>query len=80
MRDKNQELIIEGEVEISDREKEFILGEGQWMMRQLVWKEKFPQVPTYRGQVRIMATKQIMDMIDEADRITNSLMDELKDD
>ena len=62
LRDKSQEMAIEGVVEISEREKQFMLGEGQWMIRELIWKEKYPRVNTHQGQLRAIATQQMLEM------------------
>lgn len=63
LRDKNRALLIEGEIEISKREKEFLLGEGQWMLQELAWKEKFPHAVTYQGQLRTIATPNMLEMV-----------------
>lgn len=77
LRDKNKRMVIEGEIEVSDREKDFMLGEGQWMIRELVWKEKFPQIKTYRGQVRTIASRQTSEIANEVNRIAQSWSEEL---
>ena len=63
LRDKNKVMLIEGEIEISKREREFLLGEGQWMLLELAWREKFPQAVTYQGQLRTIATPEMRKMI-----------------
>ena len=82
LRDRSREMIIEGEVELSNSEKEFILGEGNWMIQELIWKEKYPHVRTYRGQVRVIATQETLQMIkevrDTAGNWIQSLTDELR--
>ena len=77
LRDKSKEMVIEGEVEISDREKEFMLGEGQWMIQELVWKEKFPNIQTYQGQVRAIATSQTLEMVREVMNTSKAWIAEL---
>ena len=38
LRDKRREMTIEGEIEVSAREKEFLLGDGRWMVQELAWR------------------------------------------
>lgn len=71
LRNKNLAMTIEGEIEISDREKAFILNDGKWMIKELVWKEKFPQIATHRGRLSGIATAQIIQM----NREVNSTVD-----
>ena len=68
LRDKNRALLIEGEIEISKREKKFLLGEGQWMLRELAWTDKFPHAVTYQGQLRTIATPTMLEMVKVVDK------------
>lgn len=77
LRDKNRGMIIEGEIEISNREKEFLLGEGQWMIRELAWKAKFPHLNTHQGQLRAIATPEMLESIEEVNNIAQSWLADL---
>ena len=63
LRDKSKTMTIEGEVVFSDREKNFMLNDGHWMIRELTWKEMFPQIKTYRGQVFSVSDRSIIEKI-----------------
>ena len=68
LRDKRREMTIEGEIEVSAREKEFLLGDGRWMVQELAWRELFPQVATHQGKVRTIATQRTIEMEEEVSR------------
>ena len=78
LRDKNKKMIIEGEIEVSPREKEFILGEGQWMVRELAWKEKFPHLKTHQGQLRAIASPEMIEMVKQIDIIANQWLQDIE--
>ena len=61
LRDRSREMTIAGRVEISEREKSYILGDGQWMTFELAWKQLFPNVRTRRGQLLGVATTEDLD-------------------
>ena len=51
LRDRSSDMRISGQVEISDREKSYLLGDGKWMTLELAWKQLYPHVQTRRGQL-----------------------------
>ena len=58
LRDRSRELRISARVEISEREKRYLLGEGHWMTLELAWSQLFPQQRTRRGQLLGVATQE----------------------
>ena len=79
LRDKNSQMTIEGEIEISEREKDFLTGDGHWMIRELVWKELYPQVATHQGRIRGIASQRILEMDREVQRRTTDRRQRLED-
>ena len=79
LRNKNEDMVIEGEVEISEREKTFLIGEGSWMMRELAWKELYPQVATHQGQVRTVVTPRTLEMEKQVEHTVSRWNERLKD-
>lgn len=73
LRDKSHAMTIEGEVEISDGEKQFIVNDGQWMVRELVWKARHPHVPTYRGRVSGILTPDLLKKSQEVEQVAIAL-------
>ena len=49
---------ISAQVEISEREKNYLLGDGHWMTLELAWKQLFPTIRTRRGQLARVATAE----------------------
>ena len=60
IRDRTKPTIIEARVQVSEKEKHFILGSGRWMLTELAWKTLFPNIPTHMGQVRAVVTSDII--------------------
>ncbi len=59
---------IEARVEISERERSYLLGDGLWMTLELAWKQLYPAVPTRRGQLAGVASA---DHLEKAQRVQN---------
>lgn len=77
LRDKTKTLTIEGEVVLSDREKDFLLNDGRWMIRELIWKEIYPQITTYRGQVFSVSDRSIIEKIQQVESVATARLTEL---
>ncbi len=60
IRDRSKPTVIEGRIQITEKEKQFILGAGQWMIQELAWRTLFPNIPTYMGQVRAVVTRDVL--------------------
>ena len=59
LRNRSKPLHVAGAVEVSDREKQFLLNDGAWMLADLIWKDTYPQIPIHNGQIRTIATPDI---------------------
>lgn len=78
MRDQTKPTIIAGQIELSDRERTYMLGEGQWMVKELVWKERYPQIPTHRGEVIAIVSAVLQKQITEVEALAEDKMTELR--
>lgn len=82
LRDRNSEMRISGQVEISERERRYLLGDGQWMTVELAWRQLYPQVQTRRGQILGIATREHLEMVQRvhsrAAELQAKLREELK--
>lgn len=74
LRNKNEPLRVVGAVEVSTREKKFLLNEGAWMLADLLWKDLYPQVPIHNGQIRTFATRETQKMIKDVHQRTTEAM------
>ena len=79
LRDKHAEMSIEGEVELSPREKDFLTGERAWLLQELAWKELFPEVVTHQGQIRAIATQRTLEMAKQVHETAESWRQKLDD-
>ena len=47
------------------------------MLRELAWKEKFPHAVTYQGQLRIIATPNMLEMVKVVDNTVQDWVEAL---
>ena len=78
LRDRRTRMSIDGEIEFSKREKEFLLGDGRWMVRELTWKHLYPDVTTHQGQLRTIPTPRVLDMERAVEVETGKLLKHLE--
>ena len=62
LRDRSREMTISARVEISEREKSYLLGPGHWMTLELAWKQLYPSVRTRRGQLVGVVSAENLEM------------------
>ena len=77
IRNQRHQLRIIGNIEISEREKKYLLGEGKWMIKELIWKEKYPNIPTFQGEVTAVVGGTLRDQIKDVEATTQERMQEL---
>ena len=82
LRNRSMEMRISARVEISEREKNYLLGAGKWMTLELAWKKLYPTVRTRRGQILGVATAEHLEMARHVQRhaaeLQKKLTEELK--
>ena len=82
LRNRSKEMRISAQVEISDREKNYLLGDGHWMTLELAWKQLYATVRTRRGRLVGVATaenlKKARHVEDVAIQLQKKLGEELK--
>lgn len=78
IKDQKQITRIRGTIEVSEREKRYMLADGKWMVKELVWKEKYPQTPTYRGEVVAVISAPLIDQIKDVEAVASERLEELR--
>ena len=78
IRDQSQPATIAAKIEISEREKAYMLGDGKWMVKELVWKERYPHIPTYQGEVTAIISTSLRNQIKDVEAHTQLTMRELQ--
>ena len=82
LRNRSAEMRIAAQVEISERERSYLLGNGQWMTLELAWKQLFPTVQTRRGRLAGVATAEHLEKTQHvqsyAAKLQQKLTEELK--
>ena len=80
LRNRSMEMTISARVEISEREKTYLLGDGKWMTLELAWKALYPNVPTRRGQMLGVATIEDLEKASHVQRHATEIRKKLRED
>ena len=78
IRNQKHPARIIGKLEVSEREKKYMLGEGKWMVKELIWKEKYPNIPTFQGEVIAIVSAALTDQINDVEAMAQVRMQELE--
>jgi predicted ATPase len=82
LRNRDREMRIAAQVEISERERSYLLGDGRWMTLELAWKQLYPTVQTRRGRLAGVANtehlKKAQHVHSHATTLQRQLTEELK--
>ena len=78
IRDQTQPARIAAKIEVSEREKTYMMGDGKWMLKELVWKDKYPQTPTFRGEPTAIISMILQNQIKDVEAATRIKLKELQ--